>query len=92
MTGFTHPRLKCWLCCHHPASQVVEAKALSPHATHLDFEVETHYRLCCDDLHCLKLSGWWAAARDSVHMDTYPLSSREEAEAITGLDLSEAAR
>lgn len=87
---FTHPKLPCWVCLTSRASRVVEAKALPEGATSLA-EVESYYQLCCDSIVCLGLSAMAADARDSVHVDSRPLS-RGEAEAISGLELDEATR
>lgn len=84
---YTHENLKCWVCGSGRASQVVEAKALVQYTA--AFEVESYYQLCCDEMVCLGLSALWADRRDMIHVDTYELRSRAEAEAISGLHLPE---
>lgn len=90
--GFTHPRLLCTVCQLRLASWVVESRTLAPHATDWDAEFDTHYTLCCDTTVCLEWAAQWHNDGGEVHADTYPLLSRAEAEAISGLDLSEASR
>ena len=72
-----------------PAQRIV---SLAPHATDWDVEFETHHTLCCDHTDCLKWAAQWSDDGASVHLDSYPLRSRAEAEAISGLDLSEVTR
>lgn len=91
MPAFTHPDLKCRICVRGGASQVVEAKVLPEYATSLD-EVESHRELSCEDTFCLGVLAKWADAGDSVHVATYPIRSRAEAEAISGDELGEASR
>jgi len=87
--AYSHPKLKCWVCGAAPATHVVEAKAVVQLAA--AFEVESYHQMSCAHTVCLGLSAMWADAADKVHVDTRLIADRGEAEAISGLQLDEAA-
>jgi len=73
----------CWVCGDRPIAWLIEAIVAVDGSD--GWDVEPHYRLCCDMRVCLSLSSVWAESV-GVHADTRR-PTLGEAREITGLEL-----